>query len=78
MSEVASDLPPRVRKILEHVYAVEGVASARVWLWEKKVALGVRGTAGIAPAELLRRVEAAMAPFREADEAWEFGVLGDD
>jgi hypothetical protein len=72
------ELPPRVRKILEQVYAVEGVASARVWVWEKKVALGVRGTAGIAQAELLRRVEAAMTPLREVDEAWEFGLLGDD
>jgi len=76
--EALPELPPRARKILEQVYAVEGVAAARVWIWEKKVALGVRGTAGIAQAELLRRVEAAMGTLREPDEAWEFGLLGDD
>src|SRR5262249_19671507 len=77
-SRDALDLPPRVRKILEQVYAVEGVAAARVWLWEKRVALGVRGTAQISPPELLRRVEIAIAQLREADESWEFGLLGDD
>jgi hypothetical protein len=74
----APELPPRARKILEVVYSVEGVASARVWIWEKKVALGVRGTAGTGQPELLRRVEAAMGALREPDEAWEFGLLGDD
>jgi hypothetical protein len=77
MTDEAPELPARVRQILEQVYAVEGVAAARVWLWEKKVALGVRGTAGIAPPELLRRVEVAIAPLREPDEAWDFGLLDD-
>ena len=78
MTQEAPEIPPRVRKILEQVYAVEGVAAARVWLWEKRVALGVRGTSGIAPPELLRRVEVAIAPLREPDEAWEFGLLDDE
>jgi hypothetical protein len=80
------DLPPRVRRILRIVYAVEGVAAARVWLWqkgeetdaEKKVALGVRGTMAISPTELLRRVEMVVAPLREPDETWEFGLLEEE
>ncbi len=71
------ELPPRVRNILETVYAVEGVASARVWLWSGKVAIGVRGTSALPSGELLRRVEVAVASLRETDEEWEFGLLED-
>jgi hypothetical protein len=70
-------IPPRVRKILEAVYAVEGVAAARVWVWSGKVAVGVRGTSAIAIETLLKRVESAVVRFREVDETWEFGVLDD-
>jgi hypothetical protein len=73
-----AELPPRVRRILESIYAVEGVGAARVWVWTGKVAVGVRGTPHIAPQELLRRVESATVPLREPDEAWEFGLLEDD
>ena len=76
--EPPPELPPRVRRILRCVYALEGVASARVWLWEKKVAVGVRATNTIAPPELLRRVETAIAPLREPDETWDFGLLEED
>ena len=72
------ELPPRVRRILESVYAVEGVAAARVWLWPGKVAVGVRGTVNISSSELLRRVSSAVAPLKEPDEAWEFGLLESD
>jgi hypothetical protein len=74
-SSGAPELPPRVRRILEQVYAVEGVAAARVWLWEGKVALGVRGTSAISPQELLRRVESATISLREPGEEWEYGLL---
>jgi hypothetical protein len=74
----ATSLPPRVRRAIELVYGVEGVVSARVWQWSGKVAVGVRGTSTSASSELLRRVEAAVAGLREPDEAWEFGLLGDD
>jgi hypothetical protein len=74
----SSDLPPRVKRTLELVYGVEGVTAARVWQWEKRVAVGVRGASGTAPAELLRRVEVAISGIREPDEAWEFGFLEDD
>jgi hypothetical protein len=76
--EPPPDLPPRVRRILRSVYAVEGVASARVWLWEQKVAVGVRGTNAISVPELLRRVETAIASLREPDETWDFGLLEED
>jgi hypothetical protein len=77
-SASALSLPPRVRRAIELVYGVEGVISARVWQWSGKVAVGVRGASTSAPSELLRRVEAAVAGLREPDEAWEFGLLGDD
>lgn len=72
---VMTDLPPRIRRTLELVYGVEGVTAARVWQWEKKVAVGVRGGASSTPADLLRRVEAAVAGVREPEETWEFGIL---
>ena len=45
-AETKERLPPRLRRILEVVYAIEGVAEARVWEWEKSVAVGVRPMAG--------------------------------
>ena len=76
--EAPPDLPPRVRRILRYVYAVEGVAAARVWLWDTKVAVGVRGTNAISSPELIRRVEMAVAALREPDETWDFGVLEEE
>jgi hypothetical protein len=72
---VTPQLPPRLKRTLELVYGVEGVTAARVWKWGDKVAVGVRPTATSAPAELLRRVEAAVAGLREPEETWEFGIL---
>jgi hypothetical protein len=71
------DLPPRVRRTLELVYGVEGVTAARVWLWEGRVAVGIRGAAWASVPDLLKRVEIATAPVREPDETWEFGLLED-
>lgn len=76
--DVPPELSPRVRRILQSVYAIEGVAAARVWLWEQKVAVGVRGTHAISAPELLRRVETTVAPLREPDETWDFGLLEED
>ncbi len=76
-----SALPPKLRRTLEVVYAVDGVAGARVWQWPDEttacmaVAVGVRPSPNASPGELLRRVEAAVAGLREPDERWEFGVL---
>jgi len=69
------ELPPRLRRTLELVYNVEGVVAVRVWQWPGRVAVGVRGGATTVPAELIRRVEAAVAAMREPDEAWDFGIL---
>lgn len=83
-----SDLPAKLRRALEVVYALDGVAGARVWEWpgaadakagpRVTVAVGVRPSPTTSPTELLRRVEAAVAGLREPDEAWEFGILEAD
>lgn len=70
-------LPPRLRRALELVYAVEGVTAARVWSWGDRIAVGVRGSPTLSTAELLRRVEAATTPIQEPGETWEYGVLTD-
>lgn len=71
----AQALPPRIRRTLELVYAVEGVTAARVWHWPGQVSVGVRPAMMSAPSELLRRVESAVSGLREPDETWEFGLL---
>jgi len=75
---VATELPPRLRRTLELVYSVDGVTAARIWQWDQRVAVGVRGAAGSSPLDLIHRVEIAVAGVREPDETWEFGVLDDD
>jgi len=64
-----------MRRTLELVYGVEGVTAARVWHWPGRVHVGVRPAMLSAPAELLRRVEHAVAGLREPDETWDFGLL---
>lgn len=78
METAATDLPPRLRRTLELVYGVEGVTAARVWHWPGRVAVGVRPAMLSAPAELLKRVESAVAGLREPEETWEFGLLESD
>lgn len=81
MGDVATQappVPPRIRRALELVYGVEGVAAARVWHWPGTVAVGVRPALLSTPAELLRRVESAVAGLREPDETWDFGLLDTD
>jgi hypothetical protein len=68
-------LAPRLRRTLELAYAVDGVVAVRVWQWGLNVAIAVRGSAAASPADLVRRVEAAVAGLREPGEAWDFGVL---
>jgi hypothetical protein len=72
-----ASLPPRLRRALELVYAIEGVTAARIWHWDDRIAIGVRGASAGAQQELLRKVEAAIAPLREPGERWELGVLDD-
>jgi hypothetical protein len=64
-----------VRRILELVYAVEGVVSARVWQWPGRIAVGVRAAPSASHGEVLRRVEQAVFGIREQGEAWDFGLL---
>jgi hypothetical protein len=73
----ADDLPPRLRRVIELAYGVEGVVGARVWQWPGRIAVGVRGAASTSPTELLRRVESAVSVLREAGEIWDFGILED-
>ena len=75
-----TELSPRMRRMLEIVYAVDGVAAARVWQWPaenglKRIAVAVRPSPRASPQELLQRVEAAVTGLREPDESWEFGLL---
>ncbi|WP_394824327.1 hypothetical protein [Pendulispora albinea] len=78
MTQPTVPLPPKLRRALELVYALEGVASARIWQWGDRIALGVRAGRAAAPAELLRRVEDAVSALREPGEVWDFGLLDDD
>jgi hypothetical protein len=80
MSTTTTELSPRMRRMLEIVYAVDGVAAARVWQWPaedglKRIAVAVRASPRASPQELLQRVEAAVSGLREPDETWEFGLL---
>ncbi len=78
---MSHELSPRMRRMLEIVYSVDGVAAARVWEWpgednlRKTVAIAVRPAPRTSPQELLQRVEAAVTGLREPDETWEFGLL---
>jgi hypothetical protein len=77
-SKGTTALAARLRRTLELAYAVDGVLAVRVWQWGPNVAIGVRGSAASSPADLVRRVEAAVAGLREPAEAWEFGVLQEE
>jgi len=72
-----SDVPlePRLQRTLQLAYAVDGVLAVRVWHWGPNVSIGVRGSAAASLADLVRRVEVALAGLREPGEAWDFGVL---
>jgi len=70
-----TDITPRLRRTIELVYGVEGVAVARVWQWGETIAVGVRVSPTSSPTEVLRRVEAAVSGVREPGEDWEFGLL---
>lgn len=73
-----STVPPRVRRILELVYGVDGVTGARVWQWDCGVAVGVRVAAQASAEETLHRVEAAVAGAKQPGESWEFGLIVDE
>ena len=70
-------LPPRIRRILELAYGVEGVMSTRVWHWPGNVLVGIRPGTTSSDAELLRRVADAVSGLREPAETWDFGWLDD-
>jgi hypothetical protein len=65
----------RLRRVLEVVYGVDGVAGARVWQWPGHVAVGVLPSPLVGATELIVRVERATAGLRDPDEAWDFGLL---
>jgi hypothetical protein len=71
----ANGLSPRLRRAIEVVYQVEGVTGARIWQWTGRVAVGLRLSATSSPPDVIERVKSAVAPLREGDESWEFGVL---
>lgn len=71
------DHTPRLKRMLELVYGVEGVVAARVWQWKGRVVVGVRGGRSTAPPDLMQRVESAVTGLREPGELWDFGILDD-
>jgi hypothetical protein len=76
-------LSPRIRRVLEHVYGVEGVLGVRVTEFPGEggavlVAIGVRVAPTENPHATLRRVEQAVAHLRQPGETWELGLLGDE
>jgi hypothetical protein len=73
-----TELPPRLRRTLELVYSVDGVAGARVWQWDGRVAVGIRAADANATPALLKRVEDATRSLREPGESWDFGVLDEE
>jgi hypothetical protein len=80
MAEQATDrekLPPRLRRAIELIYQVEGVTGAQIWHWGGRIDVGLSLTATSTPAEVFGRVKSAIAPLREGDETWEFGLLVD-
>jgi hypothetical protein len=77
MSMSGKELDPRLKRILEVAYSIEGVSAARVWQWQGRIALGVRAR-DVGESELLRRVEQATMALRESGETWDFGVLESD
>ncbi|RYZ61186.1 MAG: hypothetical protein EOP08_13825 [Proteobacteria bacterium] len=68
------DLPPRLELALEIIYRIEGVAAAKIWQWENRVAVAVRGV-GHVEEQLLRRVEASLVSLAEPNETWDYGIL---
>ena len=76
---MTTELPPRLRRTLELVYAVEGVTAARIWHWGgSRVSVGIRGAVGGSTLDLVHRVQKAVASIQEPDETWDFGLLDDD
>ncbi len=65
----------RVRRTIQVVYAIDGVAGARVWQWPGHVAVGVLPSPLVGARDLLARVERATVGLREPDETWHFGLL---
>jgi hypothetical protein len=68
---------PRFRRVIEVIYQVDGVTGARIWQWTGRVAVGLRLSAVSSPTEVIGRVMSAVAPLRDADETWDFGLLSD-
>lgn len=73
MTDTPADAQRRYERILELAYGVHGVLIARVWGWDGKVAVAVRGAGSTV--DLVKRVEDALEPLKEPNELWEFGLL---
>jgi len=73
----AEEPSPRLRRVIEVIYQVEGVTGARIWQWTGRIAVGLRLSAASSPEDVIARVMSAVAPLRDVNELWEFGVLAD-
>jgi hypothetical protein len=71
-------IDPRVRKILEAVYEVEGVVGAKVWVLPAHVAVALRVGNRYGASDVIAHVVTATSSLRDPDEAWDFGLLDGD
>ena len=77
VEEDSDALSPRLRRAIEVVYQVEGVTGARIWQWTGRVAVGLRVSYASSSSDVIERVKSAVAPLRDENETWEFGLLAD-
>jgi hypothetical protein len=73
----AQEPSPRLRRVIAVIYQVEGVTGARIWQWTGRVAVGLHLSAASSPADVIARVASAVAPLRDVNEMWDFGLLTD-
>lgn len=71
-------IDPRVRKIIEAVYEVEGVVGAKVWVLPGHVAVALRVGNRHGASDVIAQVVTATTSLRDPDEAWDFGLLDGD
>jgi hypothetical protein len=71
-------LDPRVRRILEIVYEVEGVVAAKVWALPGQVAIAVRVGSRHGSTDVIAQIANVTIGLREPGEAWDFGLLEGD
>ncbi len=70
-----TNLPLRLRRVLEVAYGVEGVVAARVWQTDQGITVAVTPSPTAGPVHILRLVESALSALQQPGESWNFGLL---